>query len=60
MPTFTKHSLRPYLRATLILLLLGAFVPGTLLPPAALAETSADPDSEIVYLDNTGVIRILD
>jgi hypothetical protein len=60
MPTFTKLSLRPYLRATLILLLLGAFVPGTLLPPAALAETSADPDSEIVYLDNTGVIRILD
>jgi len=29
--------------------------------PARLhAETSADPDAEIVYLDNTGTIRILD
>lgn len=61
MPTSTKHSLRQHVRASLILLLLGVFLSGPLLPPTpALAETSADPDSEIVYLDNTGVIRILD
>lgn len=28
--------------------------------PAVHAETSADPDAEIVYLDNAGTIRILD
>lgn len=61
MPTSTKNSLRQHVRTSLILLLLGLFLSGSLLPPtAALAETSADPDSEIVYLDNTGVIRILD
>jgi len=61
MPTSTKNSLRQHLRVSLILLLLGTLLPGTLLPPmAVLAETSADPDSEIIYLDNTGTIRILD
>jgi len=59
-----KRSLHQPLRVSLILLLLGALLPGTFLSPlspiAAVAETSADPDGEIVYLDNTGVIRILD
>ncbi len=49
------------MRVSLILLLLGTLLSNSLLPSTtALAETSADPDSEIVYLDNTGTIRILD
>lgn len=61
MPTSMKKSLHQPLRVSLILLLLGALLPGALLSPTvAVAETSADPDGEIVYLDNTGVIRILD
>lgn len=61
MPTSTKNSLRHHIRLSLILLLLGTFLPGTpVSPTAALAETSADPDGEIIYLDNTGTIRILD
>lgn len=44
-----------------MLVLLSALWPsGALRPTAVHAETSADPDSEIVYIDNTGVIRILD
>lgn len=49
------------MRVSLILLLLGTLLSNSLLPSTTvLAETSADPDSEIVYLDNTGTIRILD
>lgn len=56
-----KKSLHQPLHVSLILLLLGTLLPGALLSPTvAVAETSADPDGEIVYLDNTGVIRILD
>ena len=39
------------------LLLLSSFGP---MEYSASAEVSADPDEEIVYIDNTGVIRILD
>ena len=61
MPMFTRKSLPRNFYLSLILLLLGTLLPSAILPPtAALAETSADPDGEIVYLDNTGVIRILD
>ena len=49
-------------RAPLTLLLTVALLLPTLASalPIAQAETSADPDAEIVYLDNTGTIRILD
>ena len=44
-----------------MLVLFSALLPsGALQPTAVRAETSADPDSEIVYIDNTGVIRVLD
>jgi hypothetical protein len=56
-----KKSLHHPMRVTLILLLFSTLLSGAVVPvTTALAETSADPDSEIVYLDNTGVIRVLD
>ncbi len=51
-------AIRRLIAATLIAtLLLPSLRP---LPQAALAEISADPDAEIVYIDNTGTIRVLD
>lgn len=53
---------RHRLLAQLILVaLLSSFVPGLPGQPWAVeASTSADPNEEIVYIDNTGVIRVLD
>lgn len=57
----TGRSASPW-RAPLTLLLTAALLLPTFAstPPIAQAETSASPDAEIVYLDNTGTIRILD
>jgi len=53
-----QRVFRRLLAATLIAALLIPGVYATQQP--ALAETSADPDEEIVYIDNSGTIRILD
>lgn len=61
MPVFKQTSLQQRLSFILMLVLVSTLLPsGALQPTAVRAETSADPDSEIVYIDNTGVIRILD
>ena len=49
------------MRLLLFFVLIGTLLPGAGLAPTAVqAKTSADPDGEIVYIDNTGVVRILD
>ncbi|MBX3009925.1 MAG: VCBS repeat-containing protein [Caldilineaceae bacterium] len=61
MPKPTKKSLRPWLQLLLIIALGSTALPGILdQAPPAYAEASADPDGEIVYIDDTGVIRVLD
>ena len=61
MPVFKQRSLQQRISFILMLILVSTLLPsGALQPTAARAETSADPDSEIVYIDNTWVIRILD
>ncbi len=58
----SRGSVRRLWRAGFTLLLVAALLLPTLAsaPLVVQAETSADPDVEIVYLDNTGTIRILD
>jgi hypothetical protein len=54
---FKRHTFNYYLLATLVL----AQAIGLLaLPKAAAAAISADPNGEIVYIDNNGFIRVLD
>lgn len=61
MPAFKQGTLQQRISFILIFVLMSTIVPsGALQPTTVHAETSADPDSEIVYIDNTGVIRILD
>jgi len=61
MPALAKKSFGRWLRLLLFFVLIGPLLPGAGLAPTAVqAETSADPDAEIVYIDNTGVVRILD
>lgn len=52
-----RHMLRFCLAATLVLAQVVGFFT---LPRPAAAEVSADPNAEIVYIDNNGVIRVLD
>ena len=61
MPALAKKSFSRWLRLILFFVLTGTLLPSAGLAPTPVqAETSADPDGEIVYIDNTGVVRILD
>ncbi len=61
MRAFVEKSPRHWIQRFLVLSLFVALLPSAaLLPTPVQAETSADPDEEIVYLDNAGFIRVLD
>ncbi|HMN27365.1 MAG TPA: VCBS repeat-containing protein, partial [Caldilineaceae bacterium] len=54
-------QLRRVLSGLLLATLLWSYAPAAMAAPSAVANTpSADPDEEIVYTDNNGVIRVLD
>ncbi|MEZ4732673.1 MAG: hypothetical protein R3E79_36685 [Caldilineaceae bacterium] len=61
MPSIEGKLARRYIQFVTVLILTATLLPGVALQPAAVqAEISADPNEEIVYIDNTGVIRVLD
>lgn len=61
MRVLVKKSPCHWIQRILVLTLFFSLLPSAaLMPTPVQAETSADPDEEIVYIDNTGVIRVLD
>jgi len=61
MPRVERKSSRRWLQSIIVLILMATLLPSAALLPATVqAEISADPNEEIVYIDNTGVIRVLD
>ncbi len=61
MRVLVEKSPRHWIQRILVLALCVTLLPSAaLMPTAVQAETSADPDEEIVYIDNGGFIRVLD
>lgn len=60
MPKVEKKSLHWWRLIVVFSLLVTLFPRMLLLPTPARAEISADPNEEIVYIDSTGLIRIID